>query len=110
MEISRTTFSLCWEILLYYVDIQMIFSNNAIEYTIRCIANFAFPQKECRVELGDVPTLVVDPEIEIKFIRPDDSNVELLDNEIFVIQILNRLIIKYHLKYFLCEKTTNHSL
>lgn len=58
----------------------MIFSNNAIEYTIRCIANFAFPQKECRVKLGDVPTLVVDPEIEIKFIRPDDSNVELLDN------------------------------
>jgi len=80
VEISRTIFSLCWEILLYDADIQMIFSNNAIEYTIRCIADIAFPQKECRIELGDVPTLVVDPEIEIKFIRPDDSNVELLDN------------------------------
>ncbi len=56
----------------------MIFSNNAIEYTIRRIADIAFPRKECRVELGDVPMLVVDPDVEIKFIRPDDSSVEFL--------------------------------
>lgn len=59
----------------------MIFSNNAIEYTIRCIADIAFPQKECRVEFGDVPALVIDSDIEIKFIRPDDSSVELLYTE-----------------------------
>ncbi len=56
----------------------MIFSNNAIEYTIRRIADIAFPRKECRVELGDVPMLVVDPDVEIKFIRPYDSSVEFL--------------------------------
>ena len=58
----------------------MIFSNNAIEYTIRRIADIAFPQKECRVELGDIPALVVDPDVDIKFIRPDDPSVELLYN------------------------------
>ena len=58
----------------------MIFSNNAIEYTIRCIADIAFPQKECRVELGNVPTLVIDSDVEIKFIRPDDSSIESLYN------------------------------
>ena len=78
----------------------MIFSNNAIEYTIRCIANFAFPQKECRVELGDVPTLVVGPDIEIKFIRPDDSNVELLHNGNICYSNINSFDNKVPLKVF----------
>lgn len=56
----------------------MVLTNNAIEYTIRRIADIAFPQKECHVEIGDVPTLVVDSEIVVKFNLPDDPNVELL--------------------------------
>ena len=56
----------------------MVLTNNAIEYTIKCIADIAFPQKECRVEISDVPTLVVDSGIVVKFNAPDDSNIELL--------------------------------
>lgn len=78
MEISRATFLSRWKFLMYYADIQMILTNNAIGYTIRRIADVAFPQKECRIELSDVPTLVVDSDVEVKFIRPDDSNIDLL--------------------------------
>lgn len=56
----------------------MVLTNNAIEYTIKCIADIAFPQKECHVEISDVPTLVVDSGIVVKFSVPDDSNMELL--------------------------------
>ncbi|MBQ5572393.1 MAG: hypothetical protein IIT38_05915, partial [Bacteroidales bacterium] len=56
----------------------MVLTNNAIEYTIKCIADIAFPQKECHVEISDVPTLVVDSGIVVKFNLPDDSNMELL--------------------------------
>lgn len=56
----------------------MVLTNNAIEYTIRRIADIAFPQKECRVEISGVPTLVVDSGIVVKFNAPDDSNIELL--------------------------------
>ena len=56
----------------------MVLTRSAIEYTLGCIADIAFPQKECRVELGDVPSLVVDSEITIKFMRIDNANIELL--------------------------------
>ena len=56
----------------------MILTDKAIEYTIKCIAGIAFPQKSCRVTLDGNPRLIVDSEIIVNFMPINDSYAELL--------------------------------
>lgn len=50
----------------------------AITYTLKRIADIAFPQKDCSVSLEKEPTLIIDSEITVKFMSPDNSAVNLL--------------------------------
>lgn len=53
-------------------------SPNAIEYTLGCIADVAFPQKSFSVEASPVPTITMDGGIVVKFPIPTAENMTAL--------------------------------
>ena len=50
----------------------------AITYTLKRIAEIAFPQKNCQVVLDHAIALVVDSEITVKFMQSDNSAADIL--------------------------------
>lgn len=59
----------------------MILTQEAIRYTIGCVARIAFPKKQFDVVFGDVPELVVDGGPVVEFQLPRESDLELLFSE-----------------------------
>ena len=56
----------------------MVLSHEAIVFTLKRIADVAFPKKDCCVVFDDVPMLVVDKEITVRFMPVDDSAVDCM--------------------------------
>ncbi|MCF0206787.1 MAG: hypothetical protein HUK15_05105, partial [Bacteroidales bacterium] len=54
----------------------MILSQNAVKYTLKRIANIAFPNLSCRIEISPNPSIIIENSITINFPNCNDQNIE----------------------------------